>query len=230
MRRHRVLAGRIILFMGAPGSGKGTQSSLLASRMEIACISTGDILRQAAREATPQGLRLRQIMTSGGLVDDSTVCDAVISRIRTMEPGSDSLILDGFPRTVAQAKKLDRVLDALGIDPPLVIHLDVPAGVLVRRLSNRRQCGTCGRIYNLSVGSPAHCEADGGPLVERADDSEDVVLRRLAAYEAETMPVLEYYRQRRDGTYRRIDGCLSAEEIASDVCDIVSLHGAPVTA
>jgi len=223
-------AGRIILFMGAPGCGKGTQSSLLAAATGISSISTGEILRQAARQATPEGLRLRDIMASGGLVDDITVCDAVISRIRTMERGAGSLILDGFPRTVTQAKKLGRVLEALGIDPPLVLHLDVPNEILVQRLSRRRQCAVCGAIYSLASASPTRCETDGGPLMERSDDNEEVVRKRLAAYEAETLPVLDYYRGRRDRNYRRIDGCLTPAEIANDVRDIVLFDGTPVAA
>jgi adenylate kinase len=216
--------------MGAPGCGKGTQSSLLASATGISSISTGEILRQAARESTPEGLRLRDIMAAGGLVDDITVCDAVISRIRTMERGAGSLILDGFPRTVTQAKKLGRVLEALGIDPPLVLHLDVPNEILVQRLSRRRQCAVCGAIYSLASASSTRCETDGGPLMERADDNEEVVRKRLAAYEAETLPVLDYYRGRRDRNYRRIDGCLTAAEIANDVRDIVLFDGTPVAA
>lgn len=228
-RPPRASAGRIVLFMGAPGCGKGTQSSLLASATGIDSISTGEILRQAAQESTADGLRLRQIMASGGLVDDATVCDAVISRIRNMQRGSGSLILDGFPRTLAQAKKLSRVLEALGIDPPLVLHLDVPTDILVQRLTRRRQCALCGAIYNLASASLARCDADGGPLIERADDNEEVILKRLAAYEMETLPVLDYYRRGREGSYRRVDGCLTAAEIANDVRDIVLLdRAAPV--
>src|SRR3569623_247341 len=221
----RIPSGRIILFMGAPGCGKGTQSSLLADAAGIPSISTGEILREASRQPTPEGMRLRQIMASGGLVDDVTVCDAVVSRLRAMERASGSLILDGFPRTVAQAKRLSRVLDALGFDPPLVLHLDVPNEILVQRLSRRRQCALCGAIYSVASGSLPRCEADGGALIERADDNEEVILKRLAAYEAATLPVLDYYRHRPDGDYRRIDGCLSTAEIANGVRGIVLFDG-----
>jgi len=216
--------------MGAPGCGKGTQSLLLVDAMGISSISTGEILREAARKSSPEGLRLRHIMASGGLVDDNTVCDAVISRVRAMELASRSLILDGFPRTVTQAKKLSRVLEALGIDPPLVLHLDVPNEILVQRLSWRRQCAACGAIYSLASGPLTRCESDGGPLIERADDNEEVILKRLEAYEAETLPVLDYYRRRSDGNYRRIDGCLTTAEIANDVRGIVLFDGTPVAA
>lgn len=220
--------------MGAPGSGKGTQSAMLASRLGISAISTGEILREAAKAQDPQGERLRQIMTSGALVDDATVCDVVASRIRGMVTGSGGLILDGFPRTVAQARKLDRVLQSLGMSRPLVVHLDVPNEVILERISRRRQCAKCGAIFTIASGSLElnRCDADGGSLLQRDDDNEAVVLKRLAAYEAETVPVLDYYRRHAESSadYRRIDGCLSAAEIAKGVCDIASFAGAPLAA
>ena len=216
---------RIILFIGAPGSGKGTQSSLLASRSAIPCVSTGAILRHAATLNTPDGFRLRQIMANGALVDDATVCDAVVARLRTLR-SSESLILDGFPRTVGQARRLDETLRGLGIPGPTVLHLDVPNAVLIRRLSTRRQCASCGAVYNLSSNPSTNgprCELDGGALVERDDDGEGVVARRLAAYEAETVPVIDYYRMRngRGGIYRRLDGTLDPSVIAKGVAEIV---------
>lgn len=215
---------RIILFIGAPGSGKGTQSSLLISRSGIPCLSTGAILRHAATLNTPDGFRLRQIMASGALVDDTTVSDAVISRIRTLRSG-ESLILDGFPRTVGQAKRLDETLRTIGIPGPAVLHLDVPNSILTRRLSTRRQCASCGAVYNLSSNpstNGSRCELDGGALVERDDDVEGVVARRLAAYEAETLPVIDYYRtgSGRGGIYRRFDGTLDPSVIAKGVAEI----------
>jgi adenylate kinase len=229
---------RIIIFIGAPGSGKGTQSSLLASRFGIACISTGTILREESKKNTPAGFRLRQTMATGALVDDQTVCEAVVSRIRDLDDKSQaSLILDGFPRTVAQAKSLDHVLESLGLPGPVVVHLDVSNDVLLHRLARRRQCAECGAIYNLASGESGasgtsntsnmgtRCHVDGGALVERDDDREGVVARRLTAYGLETLPVVEYYQKRgdRNGLYRRIDGNLGAAEIANDVCDLVLL-------
>ncbi len=218
---------RIVIFIGAPGSGKGTQSSLLSSRYDIPCISTGMILRDEAKKNTPVGFRLRQTMASGALVDDQTVCDAVVSRIRdSYEQGKASLILDGFPRTVSQAKRLNDELKALGIPGPLVIHLDVPDHVLLQRLARRRQCATCGAVYNLASKTSkngARCQFDGGALVERDDDSEGVVARRLTSYRRETLPVIEYFRKNdsANGIYRRIDGNLEATAIASEVCDLM---------
>ncbi len=229
---------RVIMFMGAPGSGKGTQSSMLSSRFGIPCISTGVILREEAKKNTPEGLRLRRIMATGGLVDDATVCQAVVSRIRqlTLESGglTESVILDGFPRTVAQARRLDQLLESLAMSP-VVVHLDVPKEVLMSRLVRRRHCAKCGATYNLlsaSSKSGSRCQLDGGALVERDDDSEAVVSRRLHAYDAETLPVLDYYRLRDDrtGVYRRIDGNLPAAEIAKGVCDIVLFADTPLAA
>lgn len=219
------LAKRIILFLGAPGSGKGTQSSLLSSRSAIPCVSTGALLRHAATLNTPDGFRLRQLMATGALVDDATVCDAVVTRVRNLR-SSESLILDGFPRTVGQAKRLDETLRGLGIAGPAVLHLDVPNSILIRRLSTRRQCASCGAVYNLSSNpstNGSRCELDGGALVERDDDVEGVVARRLAAYEAETVPVIDYYRIRngRGGIYRRLDGTLDPSVIAKGVAEIV---------
>lgn len=232
---------RIILFMGAPGSGKGTQSSLLASRLGIACISTGAILREESKRNTPAGFRLRQTMATGALVDDATVCETVASRILDLFSGdlqttsgnsAQSVILDGFPRTVDQARELDQLLEGLGIPAPLVLHLDVPGDALLRRLARRRQCAKCGAVYNLPGAAGSRCSLDGGALVERDDDSEGVVARRLAVYEAETLPVLDYYRKRQDcsGSYRRIEGNRSAPEIAKEVCDVVLFADAALAA
>jgi adenylate kinase len=230
-------SARIVLLMGAPGSGKGTQSALLESRLGFSCVSTGAMLREEAKKSTPAGFRLRQTMGSGGLVDDAMVCDAVASQIKAFERKSAgsgaSLILDGFPRNAGQADCLDRFLAELGMPGPLVLHLDVPADILRHRLARRRQCASCGAIYNLGAGAAisgvsarrGRCAIDNGALVERDDDSEGVVARRLAEYELNTMPVLDYYRTRDNlsGNYRRIDGNRNAAEIAKEVCDIVLL-------
>lgn len=226
----------IILFIGAPGSGKGTQSALLSSRQSIPCISTGDILREEAKRNTPAGFRLRQTLATGVLVDDATVCGTVTSRLRSADASGDlnrGLILDGFPRTIAQARALDELLEELGLSGPVVVHLDVSNDILVRRLARRRQCARCGAVYNLASASrSSRCQVDNGALVERDDDSEGVVARRLAVYEAETLPVIEYYKNRSERlcTYRRLDGTLCAEEIAKEVCDIVVPVDTPLAA
>ncbi len=221
---------RIILLLGAPGSGKGTQSALLSSQLGITVLSTGAILRDEARRNTPTGFRLRQTMSAGALVDDETVCEAVAARVKSLLP-DEQLILDGFPRTLKQAQSLDRLLEGLGMPSPLVLHLDVPGKVLLRRLASRRQCAKCGAVYNLAS-KPSikgtRCQIDGGALVERDDDSEGVITRRLAAYNAETLPVVQYYA---NGNYRRIDGDRVPAEIAKEVLEIAGfLAGAAVAA
>lgn len=230
--------------MGAPGSGKGTQSSLLESQFGFTCISTGAMLRQEARQNTPAGFRLRQVMANGELVDDDIVCDAVGSQIKALVSQSHgdkaNLIIDGFPRTVEQAKCLEQLLGRMDVPGPLVLHLDVPQDVLLRRLTRRRQCAVCDAVYSLASGPAAselsagggRCRIDGGALVERDDDSEGVVERRLAAYSTSTLPVLDYYRKRhcRSGIYRRLDGNRSAAEIAKEVCDIVLFADTAVAA
>jgi adenylate kinase len=226
---------RIVMFIGAPGSGKGTQSSLLASRLGFTSISTGAILREESKRNTPAGFRLRQTLAAGVLVDDETVCETVVSRILDIANSASSarsVILDGFPRTAHQASRLDRLLEGLGIPGPLVLHLDVPGDVLLRRLARRRQCAKCGAIYNLMATGGSRCSIDGGALVERDDDSEAVVAKRLAVYSTETLPVVEYYRKRQNcnGIYRRIEGNRPAAEIAKEVCDIVLFAGAALAA
>jgi adenylate kinase len=222
---------RIVMFMGAPGSGKGTQSALLASRLGVTCISTGAILREESKRNTPAGFRLRQTMAAGALVDDATVCETVVSRILAAG-ATQSLILDGFPRTVDQARRLDLLLAGLEIPGPLVLHLDVPGDVLLRRLARRRQCAKCGAIYNLAAVGGSRCPIDRGALVERDDDSEGVVAQRLAVYENETLPVVDYYRKREDcnGIYRRIDGNRGQSEIAKEVCDLVMFAASALAA
>jgi len=244
---------RIVLLLGAPGTGKGTQSALLASRFGIQAISSGAILREEAKRNTPAGFRLRQTMAAGALVDDATVCQAVASRIAALQRGGfatartgETLILDGFPRTAGQARCLDQVLDGLGMPAPLVVHLVVPNDVLLRRLARRRQCAQCGAIYNLAPGtalaevtSAGRCRIDGGALVERDDDSEGAVSRRLAEFETETLPVVDYYRRRdRSGSdyrrcgsdYRKVDGNRGVEEIAKELCDILLFSDTAVAA
>jgi adenylate kinase len=198
------MTSRVILFLGAPGSGKGTQSSWLSSQLGIPSLSTGDMLRAAAKKNTPAGLRLRRILASGSLVSDSVVCDAVASRLRSER--ERGMILDGFPRTLSQAHSLDRILDGLNLPRPLVLHLDVSAVRLRDRLMARRQCGVCGEIYNL-LSRPSRtgsrCDKDGSELLRREDDSEDVILRRFAEFNAACAPLVQYYG---DADYHRIDG------------------------
>jgi adenylate kinase len=185
----------LILF-GAPGSGKGTQAKLLKQSLGVAHISTGDMLRERIASGDPLGLEVESIMKAGSLVSDETVNRLVEERIE--EPDAKSgFILDGFPRTVTQAKLLGQVLKAKGI-VPLVMHLKVDYNVIIARLSGRRLCPTCGNLYSVTPNVQAAsevCDYDGTKLVVREDDREDVVRARLLAYEQQTEPVLACLKQ-----------------------------------
>lgn len=225
MRQTRVqtsnLSSKVLLFLGAPGSGKGTQSSWLSLRLEMPILSTGEILRSEAKRNTPAGFRLRQVLASGALVDDDLVCAVVGSRLRRDAP-SCGVILDGFPRTVQQAVFLDSVLSDLGFPRPCVMHLDVSSPELLKRLTARRHCAKCGAIYNL-VSRPSlrgrRCERDNGALVQRDDDSEGVIMRRLADYQKSSQPLIEYYA---DSDYHRVDGSREPEQILEQLLEIAS--------
>jgi len=211
---------RIILFFGAPGSGKGTQSAWLSTQLGIASLSTGEMLRNQAKQDTPEGRRLKEILANGSLVSDSTVCEVVAARLSRGVPKS-GLILDGFPRTLAQAKCLDDLVGKLGLDEPLVLHLDAEPQRLIERLTARRQCPTCRTIYNLrSLPSRGglQCEMDGTDLVQRDDDREDVIRRRFTEFESSCGPVIEHYRDR---DYYRIPCAGRPDEIASQLLRVV---------
>ncbi len=207
---------RVILFLGAPGSGKGTQSRRLSSELGIACLSTGEILRSEASRSTPASSRLRQVLASGELVSDEMVCNVVAARLQREVP-SEGLILDGFPRTVRQAAFLDSILTDLGLPKPTVFHLHVSETALVCRLTSRRQCASCGSVYNL-LSRPSlrgsRCENDGGALVERDDDSEGIVRKRLADFEITCAPLLKYYA---DADMYRLDGDRDPDVIAGEL-------------
>jgi adenylate kinase len=215
------MSQKVILFLGAPGSGKGTQSAWLSSQLGIPSLSTGEMLRSEAKQATPAGLKLRAFLASGSLVSDAIVCDAVRTRLRRDLQGK-GMILDGFPRTIKQAECLDSILAGMKMPKPLVFHLDVSRDRLVGRLTARRQCAECGTIFNLkSKRSKAgsRCENDGGELLQRDDDAEHVILRRLAEFEESCRPLVEYYRK---ADYHRIDGDRSPSVISRQLIRIAS--------
>jgi adenylate kinase len=214
---------RVILMMGAPGSGKGTQAARLTSLLGIRSLSTGEIMRAAAREDSPEGRRLAATLKSGVLVDDQTICEAIVARLR-QELRTGGVILDGFPRTVEQARFLDTVLASMNLPGPTVLHIEVSPESLLTRLTARRQCALCGQIYNLNScrsAAGSMCEKDGGELVQRADDCEETILRRFAQYEDRTAPVLSYYR---DGDFHSLDGDADPGVVAEAVAAALSLE------
>lgn len=179
------------------------------------------MLRGEAKQDTPAGRRLRDILASGALVSDSVVCEAVGARLRR-QLRQQGMILDGFPRTVNQAQYLDSVLADMKMPGPLVLHLDVSQQRLIARLTARRQCPSCGAIFNL-ISRPsqtgAHCENDGVKLVQREDDSESVIVRRLGEFEFACGPVIEHYK---NGDYHRIDGDRDPAIVSSELLRITA--------
>jgi adenylate kinase len=190
-----------IVLLGAPGSGKGTQSQRLVERLGIPQISTGDLLRAAVAKGTELGLRAREAMEGGRLVDDSLVLG--MFRERLQEPDTRrGFILDGFPRNLAQAHALQRLLETLKRPLDAVVQLDVDYAELVRRISGRRSCADCGRVFNLLTSPAASqlepCPKTGAPhrLMQRPDDNEATVAERLRVYDEKTRPLVDFYRAR----------------------------------
>lgn len=178
---------------GAPGSGKGTYALRLQSKLGIDVIATGDILREIMREDTPLGRKVKSYVEEGLLVPDNVVIE-VLKQHLTKIPMGKGFILDGYPRTIEQAKALDEIakIDA-------IIQLVVPEWVIIERLSARRICKNCGEIYNLRFLKPKVdmiCDKCGGQLYQRSDDTPEVIKRRIEVYERQTQPILQYYREK----------------------------------
>jgi adenylate kinase len=202
-----------LIMLGPPGAGKGTQAERFAALKGIPKISTGDMLREAVKAGTEIGRRAKAIMDRGELVSDDVMISVVEDRLNR-DDAREGFILDGFPRTVAQARALDAVMT--GRTPLIVIDIAVPEAELVRRLGARLVCGACGSNADPSDAA-AHatlvCSRCGGQLKQRADDNEAVVLERLKVYHANTAPLVEYYRER--PTSRTVDGAQAPEAVAA---------------
>jgi adenylate kinase len=202
---------RIVLF-GPPGSGKGTQAKYIEEELKVPQISTGDIFRRELRERTPLGLKAKGYMDSGGLVPDAVVVDMVKGRLER-DDVRKGYILDGFPRTVPQAEALSGFSRV-----DVVLNIKVKDEILIGRLTSRRSCRECGKVYNLQFQPPRKegtCDACGGALVQRDDDKEATVKNRLRVYKEQSIPVEEYYRKR--SLLRDIDGSGSIDEIRASV-------------
>lgn len=184
-----------IVLLGAPGSGKGTQAKLLVERFSVPQISTGDLLRAAVTAQSPLGLKAKAVMDAGELVSDDIVLGMI--RERLAEPDARSgFILDGFPRNRAQATALDALLTELGQGIDRAIHIQVSFDELLKRLAGRRTCTQCGALYNVFFSPPRQegvCDRCGGALMQRDDDNEQTISRRLRVYEDQTQPLIEYY-------------------------------------
>ncbi|MGK2906578.1 MAG: adenylate kinase [Desulfuromonadales bacterium] len=195
-----------LILLGPPGAGKGTQAKMLSEKFSIPQISTGDILRAAVKDGTPMGQKAQAYMKSGGLVPDEVVIGIVRDRLQE-EDCDNGFILDGFPRTVAQADALQTCLQEMGKDLDRVISLEVDAEALVERLTGRRTCKDCGRGYHVKFDSSRDagiCDTCGGPLFQRDDDQEETIRKRLQVYADQTSPLIRYYREA--GVLIELDG------------------------
>jgi adenylate kinase len=205
-----------VILIGPPGSGKGTQAKRLAAELGIPHISTGDMLREAISEGTELGRVAAPIVESGGLVSDDLMLGIIRERLARKDAAGGS-ILDGFPRTVVQAEKLDGLLgqnSGNGMGNLRVVQLLVPDETIVKRIAARRSCGTCGAIYHLETAPPARadiCDRCGARLIARVDDTETAVRKRLEAFHRQTMPVVSYYGNR--NLLREVDGVGPVDEV-----------------
>lgn len=199
--------------VGPPGSGKGTQGKRLAADLHIPTISTGDLLREKKNDNSPLGRELKEIMAQGKLVPDDVIVGMIRERVQQADC-SDGFILDGFPRTVAQADALDEMLENMNLRLSAVLHLEVDTDQLVRRLTGRRICANCGTEYHIEFKPPAQpgvCDKCGGDLIQREDDQEATIRNRLAVYSEQTRPLVDYYA--RKGLLKSVDGLGSFDEV-----------------
>lgn len=206
-----------VIFLGAPGAGKGTQARRLAVASRIPQVATGDMLREAVAEGTELGLEAKRYMDQGALVPDEVVIGLVDERLSRPDAGS-GYVLDGFPRTVAQAEALDALLRRRGQDLDRVIFFDVSRDELLRRLTGRRICRQCGTAFHLVSAPPkaeGRCDQCGGELYQRDDDVESTVARRLDVYQTQTAPLLDYYKTR--GLLVRVAGEGPVDRVAESI-------------
>ncbi|HJW88737.1 MAG TPA: adenylate kinase [Dehalococcoidia bacterium] len=198
----------VLVFLGPPGAGKGTQAALLARRRGLKHLSSGDLLRQAVEEGSPRGREAQKYMDKGLLVPDEVVTGLILEQLQ----GQEGVVLDGFPRTLEQAQALDQALGKGGVERALLLRVDPEE--LVRRISSRWTCRNCQAPYNLLTNPPREkgkCDECGGGLYQRPDDTPAGIRKRLEVYQAQTTPVIEYYKEK--GRLLEVDGGGGAEEV-----------------
>lgn len=210
-----------LILLGPPGAGKGTQAKVLMEKYQIPQISTGDILRQAVKEKTPLGEEARVYMDRGALVPDQVIIGIIRERLQKPDC-KRGYILDGFPRTVVQAEALRETLAGMDSSLDHVLSIEVMEEELIQRLSGRRTCKSCGEVYHIIYGPPKRdgvCDKCGGELYQRDDDKEETIKRRLRVYQAETAPLIDYYKGR--GLLREIAGKGEIREIFERICRVL---------
>ena len=210
-----------LIIIGPPGSGKGTQGKLIAERYHIPQISTGDILREAVRNGSDLGLKAKASMVRGELVPDEVVIGIIEDRLMQRDCGM-GFLLDGFPRTVAQAEALERMLGKRGLAIDHVINIEIEAKELIRRLRGRRTCSRCGAMYHLLFNSPKKegvCDKCGGSLYQRDDDKEETIRSRIDVYSQQTGPVIQYYAS--NGLIRSINGVGHIDDIFYRILEVI---------
>lgn len=210
-----------LILLGPPGAGKGTQAKMLTERFNIPQIATGDILRGAVQSGTDLGRQAKAFMDAGALVPDEVVIGIVRERLQ-QDDCLAGFILDGFPRTVAQADALQGTLAVMGRQLDRVISLTVDVDALVERITGRRTCGGCGRGFHVTFDPPrqaGRCDACGGELYQRDDDREETIRKRLTVYEQQTAPLIEYYR--RSGLLAELDGMQAIPAVQKQLLDVL---------
>jgi adenylate kinase len=206
-----------LIFLGPPGSGKGTQSEFICKDFHIVQLSTGDLLRYHRKNGTELGKKAQEFMDKGELVPDDLIIEIIRNELKK-EEYSNGFLLDGFPRTITQAEALDKLLAELNLHLDAVLVLNVPTEELITRLTARRTCPICGKTYHLIYNPPkvdGKCDLDGGELYQRSDDNEETVRNRLEVYEKLTKPLIDYYQSK--GLAYFIDGIGKIEDIYSRI-------------
>lgn len=210
-----------IIMLGAPGAGKGTQAKVLADKYKIPHVSTGDIFRANIKNGTELGTKAKVYMDQGMLVPDELTCDLVVDRIK-QDDCKDGYILDGFPRTIPQAECLDKALDALNDKIDFAVNVEVPDENIIRRMSGRRACLSCGRTYHIVYNPPKEegiCDECKKELVLRDDDKPETVEKRLKVYHEQTQPLIDYYRNK--GVLAEVDGTRDMQEVFTAITDVL---------
>lgn len=213
------------IFMGPPGSGKGTQASRVSERFHLLPMSSGDTLRAEIKAGSDVGKKAQEYVQGGTLVPDEVITGVMLSAIRKLS-ADQGFILDGFPRTVPQAEALERGLAEMKYKLDAVIDFQIQDALIIDRIVSRRVCGNCGATYNVRFFPPQNgniCDKCGGPVKQRVDDTEEVVRTRLETYRAQTAPLIDYYKRR--GLLRTVDAAQDAEVVQKDVMGIIEKSG-----